>query len=154
MLYIKLNDDGSIKQYPYGTDVLVRDNPETSFPAEFTEELLQSYNVYEVQNTPAPQVPYTQAVHELDPIKVDNVWKQQWEVYDLTQQEIDAKTDEQAQSVRQQRDNMLSATDWRVIKSIETQTPENPEWMQYREDLRNIPQQAGFPWNVVWPTQP
>jgi hypothetical protein len=154
MLYIKLNDDGSIKQYPYGTDVLVRDNPETSFPAEFTEGLLQSYDVYEVQSTPAPQVPYTQAVRELDPVKVDNMWKQQWEVYDLSQQEIDAKTDQQAQSVRQQRDNMLSATDWRVIKSIETQTPESPEWMQYREDLRNIPQQEGFPWNVIWPTQP
>lgn len=52
------------------------------------------------------------------------------------------------------RDQNNSLPDWRVIKATETQTPESPEWMQYREDLRNIPQQAGFPWNVVWPTQP
>ncbi len=154
MLYIKLNDDGSIKQYPYGTDVLQRDNPETSFPATFTQQLLESFDVYPVEPKPAPQVPYTQAVRELDPVKVGNVWEQQWEVYDLSQQEIDAKTEQQAQSVRSRRDSLLSSTDWRVIKSIETQTPESPEWMQYREDLRNIPQQEGFPWNVVWPTQP
>lgn len=154
MLYIKLNDDGSIKQYPYGTDVLQRDNPETSFPATFTQELLESYDVYPVEPKSAPQVPYTQAVRELDPIKVNGTWEQQWEVYDLSQQEIDAKTEQQAQSVRSRRDSLLTSTDWRVIKAIETQTPESPEWMQYREDLRNIPQQEGFPWNVVWPTQP
>ena len=27
-------------------------------------------------------------------------------------------------------------------------------WMQYRIDLLNIPQQAGFPYNMIWPTKP
>lgn len=28
------------------------------------------------------------------------------------------------------------------------------EWSQYRTDLLDVPQQDGFPHNVVWPTQP
>lgn len=27
-------------------------------------------------------------------------------------------------------------------------------WTQYRIDLLNVPQQAGFPHNITWPTQP
>ena len=27
-------------------------------------------------------------------------------------------------------------------------------WTQYRTDLLNVPQQAGFPHNVTWPTKP
>ena len=28
------------------------------------------------------------------------------------------------------------------------------EWAQYRTDLLNVPQQAGFPFNITWPTKP
>ena len=28
------------------------------------------------------------------------------------------------------------------------------EWAQYRTDLLNVPQQAGFPLNITWPTKP
>jgi len=27
-------------------------------------------------------------------------------------------------------------------------------WATYRQDLRDVPQQAGFPTTVVWPTKP
>nr|DAT00194.1 MAG TPA: tail assembly chaperone protein [Caudoviricetes sp.] len=28
------------------------------------------------------------------------------------------------------------------------------QWAIYRQRLRDIPQQEGFPFNVVWPTKP
>jgi hypothetical protein len=27
-------------------------------------------------------------------------------------------------------------------------------WTQYRQDLLNVPQQEGFPYNIIWPTKP
>lgn len=60
--------------------------------------------------------------------------------------------EETAALVRYQRDQMLAATDW-------TQMPDIPQatkdlWQPYRQALRDIPQQAEFPYNIVWPTQP
>lgn len=59
-----------------------------------------------------------------------------------------------AQSVRNYRDNLLSQCDW-------TQLPDSPlsatikaEWATYRQALRDLPTQTGFPSNVTYPTQP
>lgn len=56
------------------------------------------------------------------------------------------------QSIRDQRNNLLKESDW-------TQLPDIPEsiknsWSNYRQQLRDIPQQPGFPQNVVWPEKP
>jgi len=61
-----------------------------------------------------------------------------------------AKDAEQAKSVRATRDQLLSATDWRYRRDLTT----TPEWDAYCQALRDVPSQAGFPWEVEWPTQP
>jgi len=60
----------------------------------------------------------------------------------------------QADAVRSDRDKRLTACDWRVIKSLEAGTTQDFDWALYRQNLRDIPNQAGFPWNVVWPVEP
>jgi len=32
--------------------------------------------------------------------------------------------------------------------------PQKELWRQYRLDLLNVPQQQGFPYNIIWPTKP
>ena len=59
-----------------------------------------------------------------------------------------------ADSVRKERDDKLAATDWRVIKAQETGTAMSAEWVDYRQGLRDITNQTGFPHDVVWPTKP
>ena len=60
--------------------------------------------------------------------------------------------DEQAaKSVREQRDRLLSETDWVVIKSKETETTLSTSFKTYRQALRDITLQDGFPHNIVWP---
>lgn len=53
--------------------------------------------------------------------------------------------------VRIRRDQLLSSSDW-------TQAADAPvdkvAWATYRDALRNIPQQAGFPTDIAWPTKP
>jgi hypothetical protein len=65
-----------------------------------------------------------------------------------------AKDAEQAKAVRTSRDSKLAETDWVVIKATETGTPVPEAIALERQALRDITEQAGFPWTVQWPTQP
>lgn len=64
------------------------------------------------------------------------------------------RTNEQAKSVRAERDSKLAECDWRVIKAIESNQPQDFEWAAYRQALRDVPTQAGFPLAVIWPQEP
>lgn len=61
------------------------------------------------------------------------------------------KDAERAKIVRDQRTSYLSECDW-------TQLADSPvnvaAWAAYRQQLRDVPAQAGFPWNVQWPNKP
>lgn len=56
--------------------------------------------------------------------------------------------------VRDERDQRLADTDWVVIKHLELNQNIPGVWEVYRQALRDIPEQAGFPWDILWPTHP
>lgn len=61
---------------------------------------------------------------------------------------------ELASMVRSQRDTKLSATDYLVVPDYPI-SPEDLEAVKvYRQALRDIPYQSGFPKNVQWPVEP
>jgi hypothetical protein len=55
--------------------------------------------------------------------------------------------------VRNQRDSLLSATDWLVVKNMEATSGVSEEWKVYRQRLRDLPQDPNFP-NVDFPVKP
>lgn len=59
-----------------------------------------------------------------------------------------------ALQVRAQRAAMLAACDWVVARATEQGAPVPSAWATYRQALRDIPEQEGFPATVVWPAQP
>ena len=61
------------------------------------------------------------------------------------------KDAEQAKSVREQRTQKLKDTDWTQVADAPV---DKAAWATYRQALRDISAQAGFPWEVQWPTQP
>lgn len=61
------------------------------------------------------------------------------------------KDSEQADSVRRDRNAKLSACDWTQLADS---TADKSSWATYRQALRDIPSQEGFPWTVTWPTEP
>jgi len=71
-----------------------------------------------------------------------------------TQEDLDADTAAQAAKVRAERDRKLAECDWVTIRAMDTGTAMSAEWSAYRQALRDITAQAGFPWNVTWPTKP
>ena len=62
-----------------------------------------------------------------------------------------AKDAEQAKSIREQRTQKLKQTDWTQIADS---TADKTAWATYRQALRDIPAQAGFPWTITWPDAP
>jgi hypothetical protein len=65
-----------------------------------------------------------------------------------------AKDTEQAKSVRATRDDKLKECDWIVIKNLETNSNIPGAWEVYRQALRDVPTQSGFPWTITWPDAP
>lgn len=59
--------------------------------------------------------------------------------------------DEQASLVRLARNKKLADCDWTQLADS---TADKPAWAIYRQALRDVTAQAGFPWNVTWPTEP
>ena len=63
-------------------------------------------------------------------------------------------TDLLSAKIRLRRDELLSSCDWVVSKYLELGEQIPQEWKEYRQNLRDLPQQDGFPNNVVFPKRP
>jgi len=147
-MYIKLTN-GQPENYSIGQ--LRRDNPQVSFPKTIPDAVLADYDVYPLQPTPRPDADHTKNVAEGTPAQQDGEWVQVWDVTDASEEEIAQRTAEKATSVRSERDELLTRCDW-------TQLPDSPvdkqAWADYRQALRDVPSQSGFPYSVVWPEEP
>ena len=60
--------------------------------------------------------------------------------------------EEKAGQVRAERDQKLAETDWTQGKDIADSV--SAKYTTYRQALRDVPAQSGFPWDVQWPTKP
>lgn len=61
---------------------------------------------------------------------------------------------ELASMVRSQRDAKLSATDYLIVPDYPISSEDLEAVKVYRQALRDIPEQSGFPKNVQWPVEP
>jgi hypothetical protein len=64
--------------------------------------------------------------------------------------------EEKAAAIRAERDALLAASDWTQLLDARTAMGEAKaaEWDAYRQALRDVPQQSGFPDVVEWPIKP
>ena len=152
MLYVQAINN-QIVAYPYTQTDLIRDNPSTSFPSGgISSASLAEWNVFPVHFADQPTVDaLAQRVVELAPLYDGQAWIQQWAVEALSQDEINANTGQQAAAVRADRNARLAATDWTQITDS---TADKPAWATYRQALRDVPSQVGFPQSVTWPQEP
>jgi hypothetical protein len=61
------------------------------------------------------------------------------------------RTINQAKDVRQQRTEKLKDSDWTQVADAPV---DQAAWAEYRQALRDVTAQSGFPWTIVWPVQP
>lgn len=59
-----------------------------------------------------------------------------------------------ATSVREKRDRLLDESDWTQVTDSPINAEAKAEWATYRQALRDIPEQPGFPHDILFPTSP
>lgn len=64
------------------------------------------------------------------------------------------KDAEQAASVRTSRAEKLKECDWTQVDDSPLTNVQKAAWATYRQALRDISAQAGFPWTIDWPVAP
>lgn len=57
-----------------------------------------------------------------------------------------------ASEIRNERDRLLKETDWSQV--VDAPQTIKDKWSPYRQALRDVPQQSGFPTDITWPTPP
>lgn len=119
-----------------------------------TDEVLEALGADVVFEGPQAQPTRYQVAFRDGVEQVDGKWFTKYSVADLDDDAKAAKDAEQAKAVREQRNQKLGQTDWTVIKALESNTPQSFEMAAYRQALRDITAQAGFPWDINWPDQP
>lgn len=125
--------------------------PNTSFPEQLTVDLIGDMGFDVVLEGPQAQPTRYQTAFRDGVEKIDGQWFTKYSAAEMDDETKAAKDAEQAKSVRDQRNQKLSDSDWTQLAD----SPENKAaWATYRQALRDIPTQAGFPWEVQWPTQP
>lgn len=144
-MYIKLVD-GVPK--PYSILQLRQDNPQISFPAEVPASSLKEFDVYEVVSADRPS--FDSMTHELQASDVQNI-NGQWQV---TYSAVELPRAVAEQNVRDKRNTLLAETDWVSIAAYEQNQPVSSAWQNYRQSLRDLTKQQGFPYVIVWPTKP
>ena len=151
---------------------LLSENKHISFPLHWTAETLRALNVVEVQKT-TPPTPGDEEELIRDGVEnVDGVWQEKWtlkpmfadsNIYDENGNVVGVVTADQQRAdkaafdlkeaeaaERATRDDLLKATDHYGLSDV-TMTD---AMVAYRQALRDVPQQAGFPSTITWPEKP
>lgn len=131
--------------------------PTTSFPKHFTADVVEplGYGIYDFSNHPILNR-YEKAI-EVAAVRSDaGIWRQTWNVVEMDVTEKSEADALKAQAVRGERDRMLFASDWIVIRAQETGGSISAEWAAYRQALRDITAHANFPHLTEddWPVKP
>lgn len=74
-----------------------------------------------------------------------------WTQIKTAEQREAERLQELANSARSKRNRLLTKCDWTQM----TDSPvDSSKWIAYRQALRDVPQQAGFPEVITWPVSP
>lgn len=126
--------------------------PQTSFPEVWNDSYLPEGFVRVYESSPVVYNWATQTLEEGAPTFDGEKWVMTFNVVSLPQSEVDVRSTLKSQEIRNERNQLLSQTDWTQGKDIDDSI--SLAWAPYRQALRDVPLQEGFPFNVAWPIQP
>lgn len=156
-----LIENGAVVKYPYTVTDLRKDNPNTSFVKNPSDESLEGFGMFVVYNTTPPPYTNLQYLEEGTPVfnAQDNQWQQVWIVVNKTPEQIAQEEAAAKAANKQQAETLLQQTDWTATVDINNPQYSNPylgnqpEFLAYRSAVRQI---AVNPPVVVdqWPVRP
>jgi len=116
-----------------------------------TTEVLEALGADVVLEGPQAQPTRYQTAFADGVQEIDGKWYTKYSVADMDQEAKDALDTNQKESVRKERNTKLSECDWTQVADAPV---DKAVWATYRQELRDITKQSGFPWSVTWPDAP
>ena len=147
-------ENNQVAEYPV-TEFDIRARfPNTSFTTDFSSGLPEGY--VRVQPAGQPAEDALKVITQGQPVLVNGVWTQTWTQVDkYTAEELAAqnavKDVNQKQEVRDIRNSKLAECDWTQVADAPV---DKAVWATYRQALRDVTAQSGFPWTITWPVEP
>lgn len=150
MKYAKINSQNEVLEFPVSLKNLVEEGVISS--EEATKEELVASGVTEVGaiNIQPPHNEYIQKLQAV--LQSDGTWKEQWVQQETSDEYRANQTRKRATQVLKDRAVYLGYTDWTQMPDVVLGNKE--AWAEYRQALRDVTAQEGFPWQVVWPSRP
>lgn len=144
--------DGKVFAFPYSAGDLRRDNPNTSFPSRISDAVMADFGMFPVTEKPAPDFDPLTHFAEWGPVPVNEggKWFMLPNVRELSAEQIADRDAAKSASIRLERDSLLADTDWTGLTDVTM----SAEMAAYRQALRDITAQVGFPHSVNWPVKP
>jgi hypothetical protein len=124
--------------------------PNTSLP-QLTKEVLDELGADVVFEGAQAQPTRYQVAYRDGVEQIGDKWFTKYSVSDMDDEgkaNVDAN---QAKSVRDERNKKLADCDWTQLADS---TADKEAWATYRQALRDIPAQEGFPFDIQWPEMP
>ena len=140
--------------------------PNVSLPRLWDEGVLNYLGVDPVFESPTPTTTRYQTAYKDGVEFKNNKWMWKWTIGPVFTDNKEATAaeqqaayvqridDEQATRIRADRDKRLAETDWTQLIDSPFSNDTNGVWQAYRQALRDVPSQEGFPWDVTWPEVP
>tara|TARA_Y100001938_G_scaffold38034_1_gene52518 strand:- start:307 stop:828 length:522 start_codon:yes stop_codon:yes gene_type:complete len=160
-MYVKLKDN-AVEKFPYSIGDLKKDNPNVSFPKVFSSEIMATFGIAAVTVEEKPSFnSVTQTVSQkTTPELSDGKWVLKWDTNSKAQSVIDTEKSDQQNSIRRERNTLLSQSDWSINSDSQLTEDEVTKWKAYRQELRDATKQTSFAGSstalpfVSWPTKP
>jgi hypothetical protein len=150
MKYAQINQQNQVLAYPRTLSQLVEAAVINSETATSEELVAAGVVVVETCTTTAPDDEY---LKDLEPVRQsDGTWKEEWVRLETTDEYKTAATVRKTQQVLADRQYLLSISDWTQIPDVVLTN--KTEWATYRQALRDVTTQPGYPWSVTWPQRP
>jgi hypothetical protein len=150
-----------------------RSMPNTSLPRVWTADICEFLGIDPVlaAPTPAPSGEYKSVSRNGVTQDANGNWVQAYVERDMFADYVDedgvtvtkvsqeeaytaTKDAEAATAARATRDGLIASCDWMAIKAFEGGTTVSTEWATYRQALRDVSAQEGFPNDITWPEKP
>jgi hypothetical protein len=157
-MYAKILNNAVVK-YPFTLVELEQENPYTKYnmdvdlidiyPKTETGTRENSFLVEVHSSTPPSFNPALEKIVESNPVLSNGQWVQNCVIEQLTEEERLQAEEEKSSEIRKQRNELLSDTDWTQLNDVSSTVSQ--QYANYRQALRDMPQQSGFPWNITWP---
>jgi hypothetical protein len=125
--------------------------PNTSLPVPLTESAINGLGGDIVFEGPQPVTTRYQTVVRQGVIMLGDKWYTNYVAVDLPPEACAALDARQAATVRTDRNARLVGCDWTQLSDAPV---DSATWATYRQALRDITAQPGFPWDVTWPVEP